>query len=84
MESQDKPTVLYSDHVFIQHKHTHCISISYADIILGFQQPFYSVIEGESVQACVEIFSGVADELLRLQMVSLLTEDAEGWRLYSS
>ena len=40
----------------------------------------YSVFEGRSVEACVQIFSGVADEPLLLQMVSLLAGDAEGWR----
>lgn len=74
---------LYSPLHVQSQDHSHSIymytSVLYADVILGFQEPMYTVTEGQSVDACVEIFSGVADGPLRLQMVSLLAGDAEGW-----
>ena len=45
--------------------------------VIGFEEPSYSVLEGFSVSACVNI-TGVAVEPLALQMVTVLAGTAGG------
>ena len=45
--------------------------------VIGFEEPSYSVLEGFSVSACVNI-TGFAVEPLALQMVTVLAGNAEG------
>ena len=46
--------------------------------VVGFELPSYTVLEGFSIDVCVELISGVAVDDLSLQMVSVLAGTASG------
>ena len=46
--------------------------------VVGFELPFYRVLEGQTIEVCVVLISGVALDNLSLQMVSVLAGNALG------
>lgn len=57
-------------------------AVSFTDVILGFQQQFHTVFEGQSEEVCVVILSGVANQTLSLQMLSIFARSASGLSLH--